>query len=112
MDVLHVDLKERRNALIVSLSGSAGVAGADHLERAVRLVKVRRPRRLIIDLAGLSFIASLGLGMLIALSAAVKSDGGTVRFASASPAIAGVIKRCRLEAVLPVYASVDEAMNG
>ncbi len=113
MDDLRVDIGEQqRSTLVVRISGSAGISAADDLERAVRLIKVRRPRHLVIDLAGLSFIASLGLGLLVSLSAAIKSDGGTIRFAGATPAIGEVIRRCKLDRVLPVYESVDEALKG
>lgn len=112
MGGLTVAVDERRSAMVVRLSGSAGMTSADDLDKAVRMIKVRRPRSLVIDLAGLTFIASIGLSLLLSLQAALKIDGGSLRIAGASPNIAEVVRRCRLDRILPLYTSVDEAMQG
>ncbi len=107
----RVDVDQQRQAMVVRLHGAAGMTASDDLDRAVRLIKVRRPRRLVVDLAGLTFIASLGLTLLLGLRMAIHHDGGEFRIAGASPSIAGVVKRCRLDRILPLYASVQEAMD-
>lgn len=110
MDGLTIAIDQRRDALVIRLSGSAGVTAGDELDRAARLIKIQRPRRLIIDLAGLSFIASLGLGLLVALGSSVRQDGGTIQLVAAKPYIADAIKRCKLDRLLPMHESVDAAI--
>jgi anti-sigma B factor antagonist len=111
MDGFALSFDHRPDALVVHLSGSAGVTAADELDRAARLIKVQRPRRLVVDLAGLSFIASLGLGLLVALSSAVRAEGGSIQIAAPRPFIADAIKRCRLDRLLPMHENVDAAIT-
>jgi anti-anti-sigma factor len=110
MDGLCVSFDNRRDAMVIHLDGSAGITSADELERAARRIKIQRPRRLIVDLTNLSFIASLGLGVLVALSAAVRAEGGTMQLVAPRPYIADAIKRCRLDRLLPMYADMDAAI--
>jgi anti-sigma B factor antagonist len=110
MDGLSVTFDNRRDAMVMHLTGSAGFAAADELDRVARMIKVQRPRRLVVDLAGLSFIASLGLGLLVALGSAVRAEDGTIQLVAPRPYIADAIKRCRLERLLPLHDSVDAAI--
>src|SRR5439155_22233025 len=65
--------------------------------------------RLVLDLANINFATSSGLGRLVALNRRVHSAGGRLMLANLNPAVAEVIAVTRLDKVLKVCGSSQEA---
>lgn len=99
-------------ALIARLSGDAGVVNTGELEHLVIKLTVRRPERLIMDLSELAFLASLGVGLLLSLAEGVRRTGGTIAIAAPTPLVAEVLTKMRIHAVIPVFATIDDALAG
>jgi anti-sigma B factor antagonist len=68
-------------------------------------------RRLVVDLADVSFIDSSGLGALVsALKTLKRSDnGGDVRLARVQPPVVSLLEIIRLNRVFTSYATVEQA---
>ncbi len=98
--------------LIAHLSGDAGIVNTGELEHLVIKLTVRRPERLVMNLAGLAFLASLGVGLLLSLAEGVRRTGGTIAIAAPTPNVADVLTKMRIHAVIPVFATVEEALTG
>ena len=64
----------------------------------------------VIDLKGVEFMNSSGLGLLIGGVSTMKNAGGSLRFANASEKIAGLISITKLGSLFAMYPSVDEAV--
>lgn len=112
MDALEFNLERRGDATVVNLAGSAGVLNEDVLRRFVDALIKNPTRRVVLNLAKLTFISSVALGMLVSLQRDVKGQGGQVTIASANQNVQKVITRCKLDTLMPVYSSVDEAVGG
>lgn len=108
---LAVKIEKTADTVIVQLIGEVGLGGVDELERGLRPVLAARCALSIIDMSGLKFISSLGLGLLVELQRGITRNGGVVRFAALQPLVRDAIVKCRLDAVLPLFASVDEALH-
>jgi anti-sigma B factor antagonist len=67
--------------------------------------------RLVLDLEGVGFLASAGVGKLIALMRKAASAGGKLVLCKASRAVEEVLRLCRLSDVLPSYADEREAVR-
>ena len=65
----------------------------------------------VIDLSGLTFLSSMGMGALVSFHRAVTRNGGVVRLAAAPPPIADAIRRARLTDVLDLQATVAAALG-
>ena len=65
-------------------------------------------RHVVLDLCGVQFIDSTGLGALVAVRRAL-GDGGRLRLVSANPRLLMLLEMTRLAAVLPTFPSVREA---
>ena len=65
----------------------------------------------VVDLKGVEFINSSGLGLLIGGASLLKNAGGGLKLACASEKITALIKITRLGPVFESYASVDEAVQ-
>ena len=64
---------------------------------------------LILNMATVSFVASSGIGALLALAEQFKESAGHVRIASPSAAVESVIKLLNLDQFLKIDTSEDQA---
>ena len=102
---------ERPDALVLHLRGEIRLdASASELE-FTRLV-ARRPKLAILDLSALSFISSLGMGQLVALSKGIAGQGGTLRLAAVQPFVRDALDRVRLWELLKIFPTIDAAIVG
>lgn len=111
MDDLFIDVENRGDATVVNLAGSAGVTNEDTLRRFLGALFGQHPRRLVLNLSKLTFISSVCLGLFVALQNDVRTHGGQMTIAAANDDVSKVITRCRLDTIMPVYRSVDEAVS-
>jgi anti-sigma B factor antagonist len=107
----QVDIRKVSNALVVKprfhrLDAVVAPAFRDHV--APRL---RGQRLVVLALGDIQFMDSSGLGSLVSLLKMLPA-GGVVRLAEVSPALEKVLKRTRLNNVLPVFPTVSLAVNG
>ena len=66
--------------------------------------------KIVVDLAGLSYINSGGLGSLVQLTAKTNTQGGTVILAAPSPFVSGVLEATRLDRFFEISDDVDTAV--
>ena len=93
-------------------SGRLDVSGAPTLKDAIsEAVKNGKPR-LVIDLEGVSFVDSTGLGSVIAALKLVRSSKGDLRLAAPNQQVRVVLELTTLDRVFPYYATVEEALTG
>jgi anti-sigma B factor antagonist len=96
---------------VLAPSGRLDVSGAPTLKEAVgEAVKNGKPR-LVIDLEGVSFVDSTGLGSVIAALKLVRSSKGDLRLAAPNQ-VRVVLELTTLDRVFPYYATVEDALTG
>ena len=67
--------------------------------------------RVVLNLGGINYIDSGGLGTLVALYATAKNAGGAIRLASLTQRIGDLLQVTKLLTVFEVFGSVEEAVN-
>jgi anti-sigma B factor antagonist len=96
---------------VVAPSGRLDVAGAPTLKAAIGdAVKVGVPR-LIIDMEGVSFVDSTGLGSVIAALKMVRSSKGDLRLAAPNQQVRVVLELTTLDRVFAYYPTVEDALT-
>lgn len=96
---------------MIQLAGEADVstrAMAEVFDAEV----ARGPRLLVVDLAGLSFIDSSALGVIMRTHRALREDGGKLALVSPSPAVARILQLIDIAHTIPVYPNLREATAG
>lgn len=68
--------------------------------------------RVVVDLAGVEFLGSAGVAVLLDLGDAARGRGGRIVLAAPSAAARRVLGLLRLERELPVCGTVEEAVGG
>ncbi|TMC00872.1 MAG: STAS domain-containing protein [Chloroflexi bacterium] len=114
MDRVTLDVESRQTdtgVTVLAPSGRLDVAGAPALKEAVgEAIKNEKPR-LIIDMEGVSFVDSSGLGSVVAALKQVRSSKGDLRLAAPNQQVRVVLELTTLDRVFPYYATVEEALT-
>ena len=111
--------------LSVSVSTEGGAGGARTVVRLVGEADVttrvltevldaeaaKKPRLLLVDVSGLAFIDSAALHQIVRAHRRLHADGCVLALVSPSPGVARVLQLSALDQVIPVYASVEEAVG-
>ena len=110
---LSLDVQTRqtdKGVTVIAPSGRLDVAGAPALKTAIADAVKNGPSRLVIDMEGVSFVDSSGLGSVIAGLKLVRTSQGDLRLAAPNQQVRVVLELTTLDRVFPYYASVEEAL--
>jgi anti-anti-sigma factor len=85
---------------VVAVSGELDLSTAPGLGEALAQVVERHPHALTVDLAGLAFIDSTGLTLLVRTSNRLREQDGTLSLASPTPPVRRVLEIVGLDHLL------------
>lgn len=111
MAMLKIEIEQLPQAVVAQLVGEAGMDEADELDRNLRLLSAARPALVVLDLSGISYIASMGIGALVKFRNEVSHAGGRVVLAALRPLVLDTFKLAGLLRVFPNFPTVDEAIR-
>ena len=94
---------------LVRLVGRMDVNGAASIDLKFNALAGAH-RALIVDLAGVSFVASMGIRSLLIAARTVASKKGKMALLAPSGDVATVLKTARIEHIVPICATKDEAI--
>lgn len=99
---------ERPPWTVISVSGDLDVVGGPELRQEVVAAVADGAVCLILDLSGVEFIDSFGLGVVIGSLKRVRQRGGDLAVVCPEPRVRRVFELCDLDRVLPLHTSLDE----
>ncbi len=94
----------------VRLRGALDIAGAGAVSLKFTAATAGRKRHVLVEMSEVDFVASIGLGMLVQVARALNADGKRVVLIAPNPAVAGVIRTSKLDAVMPIADSTPSAI--
>jgi anti-sigma B factor antagonist len=110
---LEVQTRKADNGTtVIAPTGRLDVAGAPALKEAVSEVVKEGPQKVVIDMEGVSFVDSTGLGSVIAALKQVRGSQGELRLAAPNQQVRVVLELTTLDRIFPYYATVEEALTG
>ncbi len=108
-NTLSIETEQVGDALVVHLSGDIDELGADALSSALDGILEGGGCRIIFDMSDVMFMGSTGLGQIMRTYRAVKACDGYVRIANPQPLIADLFKLTKLDKLLEIHPSVEQA---
>jgi anti-sigma B factor antagonist len=108
---MTVQVDEVPDWVVAHVHGEVDVATAPRLrEQLVKLVTDGRAR-MVLDLDGVEFLDSTGLGVIVGLLKRTRTMGGDLRLVCTRPSICKVFEITALDRTMPLADSVDEAIH-
>jgi anti-sigma B factor antagonist len=86
-----------------------GEESAD-LRDTVRMV-ITQSKRIILNLSGVTYIDSGGLGTLVALYTTARSNGGSIKLANLTQRVGDLLQVTKLVTIFDVHDSVEKAIE-
>lgn len=97
---------------VLTVAGELDVVGGPDLRQAV-MAEVRDGRsNLVLDLTGVDFVDSFGLGVIIGALKRTRLLDGDLRVVVPEPRVRRVFEVCDLDRVFDLHHSVDGAVSG
>ncbi len=94
---------------VLRVAGELDVVGAPELRQAAQQMLGEGHRRLLLDLSGVDFVDSFGLGVLIGILKRVRLLDGELCLAIPERRVRRVLELCDLDRVFDIRLSVDDA---
>ena len=95
--------------LQVILRGSLDIAGASAIDLRMSVIAGSHDA-VLVDLAGVSFIGSMGLRSLALPARAIKGRGGKIALLNPNENVTQVLKTSGIDTLVPVFYDVDAAI--
>ncbi|MBH0774757.1 STAS domain-containing protein [Nocardia bovistercoris] len=98
-------------ATVLTVAGEVDLATAPALETAIEGILAAKPAALIIDLSGVSFLASAGMAALVAAHQRA-GQATTIAVVADGPATSRQLKMTSLDQVFALYSTLESALAG
>jgi len=109
---LYIDQRHNADVTILDLKGRLRVGGnAVALHRSIRSLLLEKKTQIVLNLAGVTFIDSCGLGELVASQVSVENKSGELKLIGLTDQLRELLKATRLLAVFDTYANEAEAVQ-
>ena len=99
-----------KDIVAVVLSGRLDENNCNYLLDCVEEEILDGRKKLILDCGQLTFISSMGLGMLVRVHARMKKGGGDVKLAAVQSVVAQVLSVVGLNRIFQIYSTVGDAI--
>ncbi|HVP43173.1 MAG TPA: STAS domain-containing protein [Terriglobales bacterium] len=108
---LEIQIREQEGVTVVACLGKLILSEeTTQFGNQVRTLLDQKPV-IVMDLSGLSYADSSGIGTLMGLFVAARARSGEIKFAQPSDRIAKVLKSMQLVGVMGMYPHVDDAVR-
>ena len=89
---------------------ATGKLSLETVSEFIQKLRAETAMQVVLDLSGVSFLDSAGVGALVSLFVSRRNQGKTFALASLAPQSAAVVTVAGLQKLLPIYNTVEEAL--
>jgi anti-anti-sigma regulatory factor len=94
---------------LMKLAGDFGLLEVQQLELELARATAQRPKVLVVDVSGVTVLATIVIGAFMVAERGLRTHGGKIRLAAPSRQVMGALKYARIDALVEVFESVDAA---
>ncbi len=102
-----IESRRRPPWTVLAVGGELDVVGAPALRQAVVAAVSAGGTRLILDLTGVDFIDSFGIGAVVGALKRVRQRDGELALVCPAPRVRRVFELCDLDRILTLHNSID-----
>jgi len=108
---LRLSVRQVGSAMVLGVRGSAGMDAAEKLRLKLEELAAKQAPVIVVDLSGMDFICSLGLGAIISGHLKCRHHNGQIKLVNPQQAVMQLLETTRLTKLFPIYSSVDQALS-
>lgn len=109
---LRIETKDSGGATVLTLSGRVTLGDeSNQLRTKIKELLSAGKKRLVLDLGGVSYIDSAGLGTLVAAYTSARNDVGDIRLANITKKFGELLNITKLVTIFQVHDSVADALK-
>ena len=108
---MKVITKNMGNAVVARLVGEIGMADSEQLRETLDAIVHENPQNLVLDFSEVSYIASVGLTLLLKLTQELRKLKGRLVIAAATPSVLGVLTAVHMGSAMPIRPTVKSALD-
>lgn len=108
---LGLDVSERNGFAVLAVSGEVDVATVPRLREQLHSLVAQGSNRIVVDLEGVEFLDSTGLGVLVGALKRVRAHDGELRVVCPQSRVRKVFEVTGLTKVFSLHDSVDDAVG-
>ena len=97
------------NITRIALDGRLDLEGTQAIEQKFSFATTTRAAKIIVDLSGVTFLASIGIRMLVASARAQANRGGKMVLAAPSALVRNVLETAGIDQLIPLAVDVEAA---
>jgi anti-anti-sigma factor len=98
--------------IVVTLPAEIDTANADRVSTQIAAAFAPGPKAVIADMTATTFCDSLGIRVLVLAHQFATANGTELRLLSPRPRVLRIMEVLGVDAVLPIYHSMEEARTG
>jgi anti-sigma B factor antagonist len=107
-EITSTDVSE--NFRRIAIQGRLDIAGSDSISLKFAAYAVAAGRRVLVDLTGVTFLASIGIRSIISNAKALQARGGKmVLFVGGNASVAKTLETTGVDTLIPMFADAVEA---
>lgn len=107
---LRIESKETDGVTVLTVAGRVTLGDESNQMRSkIKELLAQGNKRLVLDLGGVSYIDSAGLGTLVAAYTSARNSGADIKLANITKKLDDLLNITKLVTVFSVYKSVNDA---
>jgi anti-sigma B factor antagonist len=110
-DPITVEVKSDPSATVLSPKGEVGYHEAPTLQQAIRAAYDKKPKKLVVDLSGVSYMATPGLATLVEALQIGKKSSTPLVLCGLTDRVRAVFEIARLNTVFKITPDVEQALS-
>jgi anti-sigma B factor antagonist len=112
MAELNINERQAGDVTVLDMSGKVTIGeGSVALRTAIRRLLEEGKKRILLNLAGISYVDSSGIGELVSSYTAINKEGGQLKLLNLTQKIQDLLTITKLLTVFDVYDSEADALN-
>ena len=112
MAELNINERQAGDVTVLDMSGKITIGeGSVALRTAIRRLLEEGKRRILLNLAGVSYIDSSGIGELVSSYTAINKEGGQLKLLNLTQKLQDLLTITKLLTVFDVYEKEADALN-
>ena len=108
---MSVEAKQLDSGIaVIAISGRLALGGeTERLDAAVKGMLQKDVKKFVLDITGLDYVDSSGIGMLVSCLTNVKKAGGDLKVVGANPRIKRIFNMTGVDSIMSMYGTLAEA---